>query len=269
MQRLILDNTGEETFDSLIGFEPWITWRYIANLKNIENGRLLDEAGNEVPFQKIQSESATIRGEAEIIFPAKLKAGERKIFRLDLTGKTPKTEIAPISNVKNRALESLIFRNTEYFAEPIRFIFREDTTDTWSHKINSFPESTVNVFTEEPFREHFSGPFVSEELGSYHSAGGKIDAAVRKSADCKGLRMRLRLLWNLPQTQVRMVIKAAFPVKKRIEETPGGKITRRLNGEEYPLYRAIKLQGEEHSLTVVTEDCFSTCVKEDGTLELC
>lgn len=268
MQRLILDNTGRETYDSLIGFEPWITWRYIANLKDIVNGRLLDEDGNEVPFQKIQSESATDRGEAEMIFPVKLAAGERKIFRLDLTGNTPKTETAPIRNVENKDLDSLIFRNTEYLAEPIKFVSREDTTDTWSHKINSFPESTETVFAKEPFREHFSGPFVCEDLGSYHADGGKIDLAVRKSADCNGLRLRLRLTWNLAQTQVRMVMKPSFPVKQRIEETPGGKITRSLNGEEYPLFRAIKLQGEEHSLSVVTDDCFSTCVKEDGTLEL-
>ena len=165
-------------------------------------------------------------------------------------------------------MDSLIFHNTEYLAEPIKFVSREDTTDTWSHKINSFPESTETVFAKETFREHFSGPFVCEDLGSYHADGGKIDLAVRKSADCNGLRLRLRLTWNLAQTQVRMVMKPSFPIKKRIEETPGGKITRSLNGEEYPLFRAIKLQGEEHSLSVVTEDCFSTCVKEDGTLEL-
>ena len=268
MQRLILDNTGKETFDSLICFEPWITWRYIANLKDIANARLLDEDGNEVPFQKIQSESATIRGEAEIMFPVKLASGERKIFRLDLTSNTPKNEIAPICNVKNKELDSLVYCNTEYFAEPVKFIAVKDDTDTWSHKINSLPHDEVTIFNKEPFREHFSGPFVSEELGSFYTDGGKIDVAVRKCADCNGLRIRLRLLWNLPQHLVRMVIKPAFSIKERIEETPGGKITRKLNGEEYPLFRAIKLQGQEHSLSVITGDCFSTCVNEDGTLEL-
>lgn len=125
-----------------------------------------------------------------------------------MTSGIPRKEITPVQNVQNDALNSLICQGVEFLGEPIRFCSMPDTTDTWSHKINSFPQEPVTTFIASETREHFTGPFVSEELATYTGPAG-------------------------------------------------GRITRRLNGEEYPLFRAIRLKGKEHALAVVTDDCFS------------
>ncbi len=270
LQRLILDNTGTQTFKGLAEFEPWVArcWRK----PGTEELQLTDETGRIVPFQLLTQEAAVIRL-AHPAVPVEIPAGGRKIFYLNYCRKGESCQNCkePFPALVEGALpDSFRCGNKEYFGAPLRFDVLKDSTDTWSHAVNGYAAKADYSFRKTGEFEAFcSGPLVAESLGRYSDRrGNSIKAMIRTEHGLRVFRLRLKLNFLGGQQIIKMVITPGFPVTERLDGVPGGVIRRGLNGEEFPLFNRIQLKGENRSLAVISKDCFGCDVQPDGTLRL-
>lgn len=270
LQRLILDNTGPETYRGLFEFEPWVSWVCSWRRNPFTIIRLFDEKGRRIPFQPLPHEAATL-AMAHFAIPLELPPGKRKVIRFDYEGdRNAKLPAAPDTDIRADGFRSLKRGGMEYFDTPLRVDVISDLSDTWSHGINAYPvDAEYRLMQKGRFRKRFSGPLVAESIGAFHDRhGNTLQVALRREKGLPGIRLRFRLRWNGARKLLKLVLKPAFPVTERIDGAPGGEISRPLDGTEFPFFNTIRLKGKKQSLAIISKDCFGADVQPDGTLRL-
>ncbi len=271
MQRIVFDNTGKEDFKGIVEFEPWLKWICAWRRNPFTIIRLFDEKGRQLPYQPLPQEAAVLPM-AHFAVPMEIPAGKRKVIRFDYEGdRNAKQSAEPNKNVKNNGFESLECNGFEFFSQSVRVDVIRDETDTWSHSApGAYPVEAERSFRRKgKLQKHFAGPIAAQMLGNFHDGkGNTLQAAFRREAGLNGIRIFLRLRWNGDSSLLKLVLKPSFKVCQRIDGATGGEIERPLNGREYPFFNHTRLIGEQHTLAVVSKDCFGVDVQPDGSLRL-
>ena len=276
-QRVIFDNTSAGPFRGFVTFQPSLIerWRYNDPVA------FYSQDGTPYPAQKIPSERSS-NFWFSFIFPMDIPAGGRKILELDYTD-TP-SDTGSVRNkgtalLKNDLISAAFDRSgitaltrngTDFLAAPPEAVVYPDETDTWSHGINAYTEKAHGRFRQKgKWQNTVTGPVFSElSAGSADADGNTLIWHCGIFDGIPGIQLRLRLNWHDPQRLVKLHIKPAFEVIRRIDGIPGGTLERQLNGEEYPVFNTITLAGREHTLTMISADIFSADVQPDGTARL-
>ena len=263
-QRVIIDNFGSEPYRGMVEFEPWLSG---LPADAISGMRLRDQTGADVPFQSIPVESLA-HISPRIAFPVRVGSRDRRILTIELPprgqglGKTPPS--APGEQLDAKAA-------FDKAASLVSFDVLDDLTDTWSHGPKGYAQTVSRSLTlAGPPSVAFSGPLLSEALSTFADGfGNTVLAAVRAEAGLEGFRLRLRVTWIRPREILKLSVKPPFRVVRRFDSVSGGEHERALDGEEYPIRRAVRLEGEDgRSFALVTDDAFACDVQPDGTLRL-
>lgn len=276
-QRLIFDNTSSKPFRGFVTFQPSLIerWKYGDPVAFFETD------GSPFPAQQIPSEESSLFWYS-YIFPMSIPARGRKVLELEYTA-SPVTH----GSVRNKGARSLtndlvsavfdrsgitsLTRNgTEFLAAPPVAMVYPDKTDTWSHGINGYTEEPLYPFQPKgKWHNTLSGPIFSElATGTKDRDGNTLTWYCGMFDGVPGIQIRLRLNWHTPQQMIKLHIKPAFDVLKRIDGIPGGTLERQLNGEEYPIFNTLTLAGKDCTLTMISPDIFSADVQPDGTARL-
>ena len=265
LQRMIVDNFGPAPFSGLAEFEPWLSDTPKERLAEM---RLVDAAGKTVPHQFIPEESLSFIG-PRVLFPARIPAHGRRIFGIDYSGRETSAAAKPHGRSRPRAFPSGGKLPTPLAS--LSFDVLQDATDTWSHGPKGYGTDVAR--TLPPTKEGtvlFEGPLATETLTAFaDDLGDTIQAACRTEAGLPGIRLRLRVLWVRAREILKLSLKPAFRVARRIDSVPGGDVERALDAEEYPFYRVVRLVGAAgEEMAVLSDNIFACDVLPDGTLRL-
>ena len=263
LQRIVVDNFGSSAYSGLAEFEPWVDG---VPQEKLERLRVVDAAGKAVPHQSIPVESLAFFG-PRILFPVRVPAHGRRILRLDFGG----GEAAGRTEAKPRPRAFLDPAAPPGPLASFSFDVLEDATDTWSHGPKGYGTDVARSLA--PVGDGavlFEGPLATETLSGFSDAhGDAVMAACRTEAGLGGFRLRLRVTWVRAREILKLSLKPSFAVARRVDSVPGGDIARALDGEEFPIYRAVRLLGAGgEEMAVLTDDVFSCDVRPDGMLRL-
>ena len=207
--------------------------------------RLIDDEGNPVPVQFIQSESTAFM--KRVLFVADLPAMGYRTYRLYLTAQQPPYEVMPVQNttIENDWLRltvnpetgnlSSLFdkkQNVEMLRrEGARLAIIEDQSDTWAHGVFKFDNEIGNM---KPVyvRVVEEGAVRSVIRVRYQYNDSYVSQDFRLYRDLPHVEVALTADWREPQT----MLKVKFPVDLNnavpTYEIPFGSITKTANGEE-------------------------------------
>jgi len=276
-QQLLFVNTSDRPFAGYVDFEPWIGYLWCDPAKPLV-WRLADEDGASLPAQTSPPEAAfnLFHLTARLTIPA----GGMKTVRLlhDRSEKITTGVKATARGLSNGELNvkttpdgiaSLTLDKRQYLDEPPRVAVIEDVSDTWSHGIAGYAATALGEFgSTEPWHIGEQGPLLASNRRTMHFEHSSVLWENLVYHDENILRIRLRLNWSGLRRIVKLVIRPAFTVTRRIDGIPGDKLERKLNGEEYPIQNYTVLAGSEAALAVVSRDIFAADVQPDGTLRL-
>lgn len=273
-QQLIFDNTAERPFDGLVECSPWL--RNPAG----EYLYLTDLAGNPVPMQRIQPESA-VTWTTRLAVRLQLPPHGRRILLAHTDVEREVGEPLPIEanrfgnavltvRLDSGGIVSLCCRQQEFLAEPVRFKVFEDPSNTWGQDCYRFTSEVLSRFHGDGvWLPRETGELLSELGGRLHCEFGTISLGVRLAAGEAALRLRFRLDWHGIQKLVKLCFKPNFKIIRRREGVPGGEIAARpLDGAEYPVRNYTILEGETRSLAVVSADVQALDIQPDNTVRL-
>ncbi|HEX2951593.1 MAG TPA: hypothetical protein VHV83_18810, partial [Armatimonadota bacterium] len=140
LQRTVLCNASDSLYDGYTEFEPWTQWQAWP-----ENGVLIGEDGNELPYQLLPQESAT-GTIPRLLTRVTIEPGAMQTIQLGTTA-TPKT-VLPQVTVHNTTLANMDGLSLDlgtqqglYFPGDIalplpRLDLISDRSDNWSHGID-------------------------------------------------------------------------------------------------------------------------------------
>ena len=263
LQRIVVDNFGGAAYCGLVEFEPWVNE---VPAEKRASMRVVDAAGATVPHQEIPIESLAFFG-PRILFPVRVPAHGRRVFRLDFGG-------GGADERRPQAPCARAFLDPASPPEPLSsfsFDVLEDATDTWSHGPKGYEAPVARTLAPDgDGTTLFEGPLATETLRDFSDGlGDGVKAACRTEAGLRGFRLLLRATWIRPREILKLSLKPAFHVVRRVDSVPGGDIGRNLDGEEFPVYRAVRLLGANgEEMAVLSDDVFSCDVRPDGTLRL-
>jgi alpha-mannosidase len=261
-QRIVAFNWSDRDFDGAIAHEPWLDWREV-------DGALLDERGEEVPWQPVQ-QSAIVRGRRAMLWRAKIPARGAAVFRLvpgapraaaDGSAGSPGPRAVTNGFVTVHAGRgSTLFLASDAAGLPLfgapgpEVRVLEDSSDTWSHGIDRYAGRRRGLFRVVAAAVEETGPL---------RATLRVEAAFRSSR----LELRLRLISGDPAIHVEAsllwgerlaVAKLAFPfhtpIETRVDGVAGGSLRRPQDGREVP-YRDWTLA--QPGLGVAAPDCWA------------
>ena len=274
-QRIIFDNPSAGPFRGFVTFPPSLAecWKYG------EPVSFYDTDGTPYPVQQIPSEEST-NSRFAFIFPLQIPPRARKILELDyedpvITGSvqanrnTLKNDDISVKTGKI-GIVSLRQDGVEFLAAPPEAVVYPDPSDTWTHSVSGYTAAPVSRFRQKgKWQSKITGPLYSELVAETKDDGGNtLNWYCGVFDGVPGIRLRLRLNWHSPQQLLKLHIKPAFNVEKRIDGIPGALLERALNGEEYPIFNRMTLAGNGHTLTLISSEIFSADVQPDGTARL-
>ena len=274
-QRIIFDNTADKPFKGFVTFQPSLIDRWNCG----EPVSFYAEDGTPVPAQQIASEESTLLWYS-FIFPMEIPAKGRRILELDYKKPTVSGSVKSNRNsMKNNlvsvkldrtGIASVMQNGTEFLAAPPEAVVYPDPSDTWTHSVSGYTAAPCGTFRQkEKWRNAISGNIFSEKATETKDPSGNVLTWYCGVFDgIPGIRLRLRLNWHSPQQLLKLHIKPAFHVEKRIDGIPGNRLERKLNGEEYPVFNRMTLAGNGHALTLISSEIFSADVQPDGTARL-
>ena len=254
----------EENVRPLVVLNP-LTWPVKANIE-IESSRLkpefklVDDSGNVIPHQDVQS--TTTAGRGRLCFTADLPALGYRTYRL----LTP-AEMAPNdrSHLRVRASDSVLendrFRlefspvtgcivslrdkqnEVEVFSGPAALpVVLDDQADTWGHDVFKW-DQVIGTFQAEAVRlvEHGPVKSVLRVISGYRSSKLAQDFAMYPDGD--QIDVRVTVDWR---EQCKM-LKLRFPVNVKLMKVthaiPYGHTERFANGEEEPTQSWVDVSG--------------------------
>jgi alpha-mannosidase len=252
----------EESMTPLVVFNPH-TWagKQVVELEYGRygaNGRLVDDEGNTVPLQQIQSETTT-RGRTRLCFLADLPGLGYRTYRLfpgeaAATGSIEATD-SVLDNGRFRlefdpesgAIASLRDKTHEvevFLGQAALPVVLEDTSDTWSHNVFRF-DKAIGQFKAVRVQRVEHGPVkstirVTSEYGrsqlvqefSMYRELDRIDVQV--TVDWREHFKALKLRFPLNQNFMRVVHEIAY-----------GHIERTASDEEEPCQRWVDVSGAD------------------------
>lgn len=264
-QRIILLNASELPFDGHIEFSPWFAgWRCMLT----PSTRLVDESGQDVPFQRVPHES-TVNNCITLLLKARLKPESVKSIRIveDSGGAAKDGEwrrLSPDCAVNKKGFgvdlsEGKVIVSGKPRIQTPRLQLIEDASDTWTHNYDRYFEGPC----ESP---RWNSPFLLHHgaVAAGLSQTGRLDGQEIRSdillhSDEAFYEMRLKVNWLSKLKVLKLVVPLPCKAVKRVDGIPGGKgIGRPLDGAELPLSDWMLLELEDGSkLGIVCPDVFA------------
>jgi alpha-mannosidase len=255
---------ANENVRPLVVFNP-LTWPVRANVE-IESSRLkpqnvlMDESGNVIPHQGVQS--TTTAGRDRLCFTADLPALGYRTYRLLLSTETVQNDPTRVTlQASDNVLESSRFRlefdpmtgciaslrdkqqDVEVFSGPAALpVVLDDPADTWGHNVFKW-DQVIGQFQADSVRlvEHGPVRWVIRVTGQYGSS--KLVQDFVMYPDREQIDVSVMVDWH---EQLKM-LKLRFPVNvkfmKVTYEIPYGHTERFANGEEEPGQSWVDVSG--------------------------
>ncbi|MBP7936400.1 MAG: hypothetical protein KA354_17305 [Phycisphaerae bacterium] len=246
MQRIVLLNASDAPFEGYVTHEPFLegsAWQ--------PHWRLIDEAGQLVPHQRVATECLVPNDPAyflRMVFRLTFKPGQMRTLRIDPEGglaTTPanysgtKVMGERITNDRGVSVnliadDELTFEDrTELPLPKLQLI--SDPTDTWSHNIDRY---SSDVLAKPHWHESQivdAGPVMASLVADGHVADSRLLSEFRVYAGEPFVEWLLRVHW----CERRKLLKLNFPlldtIRKRYDGIPGGEIVRLPDGKERPV----------------------------------
>lgn len=238
-------NAFETAFE--VAVESW---------KPQEGTVLLDEQGEQIPFQYVQSEAAS-NGRCRIIFVAKLPSLGWRTFRFSVRDNVRRfADVKADGNSAENTWFSIRFDEetgyitslkkkndgTEYFSGPAAIpAVIEDRSDTWSHGVRIF-DKQIGAFTgkvklveQGPVKSvlRVTSIYGASRIVQDYSVYQDLDfVAVKTTVDWRERFKMLKFLFPMNMNYLR----ASW-------EIPYGAVQREPDGEEYPMQSFLDLEG--------------------------
>lgn len=251
----IIFNPSAFEREEYVEFEPWLNWE--------EWGKkvLVDSNGHKIEYQKVHP-TELMNNTYRILFKAKVPPFGYNVYWLkDGEPFETKTQLVSENDFVENEFYRLEFTNEGYIRHfydkkrEIRYfsdlsnipVVIKDDSDTWSHGISKYPRKS------EPLKVRR----VKVEKGNLESKI-KIEMAYKRSkifenitvrASDPVVRIHFVIDWHEPFRMIKL--KYLFHgIKKVIAEVPYGMIERPLNGQEYPMQRAIFFESNDVGLII-------------------
>jgi alpha-mannosidase len=275
-QRLVLYNTSEMRFDSLIEFEPWLGYRPYDRPVQLKG-----PDGNDIALQRIRPVARVenqirflfkasvppmaetiyeITHEHEIEIATRLRAEDERLYHDTVEVHGSRTGISRLSSQPSGDLLA---------REGISIAVYEDDSDTWSHGIDRFDGKFCGTFsTEKSWQVIEEGPLRAGIRNILQYDESTLDARVYLYDGEPAVRFRFRFNWHGRHRIVKLLIPPAFHPANRADGIPGGSLKRTCDGKEYPVHNYLMISSGKTSLAMVSADAYSADVQEDGTIRL-
>lgn len=219
--------------------------------------KLVDSQGQEVVYQ-LSAASAAARGRAKLNFIADLPAMGWQVYTL-----IPAAEQA--EEKQDVQDESLILENNLLKAafDPVSghlstllhkesdvqmlrsqafLSVREDTSDTWSHMVFSYPHEVGRMLLED-IRVSASGPLFKTISAKYIYNKSSLIIDYTLYQGIGQVFTRWRLNWQETQKVLKYCLPLAHHHCHTSAQAPYGSADRHLNGEEYPMQQWLDISG--------------------------
>jgi alpha-mannosidase len=263
LQRMVVCNSAPTRFDGYVEFEPSLredyTWK--------PGERVIDEAGKEVPYQRLAPEAAGIlQWGSRLLWRVALAPGEMKTFRLE---KKPSSAIEAEVTSSLTVLRSdsgveidlnpaggLLIDGKKRTGIPDIDVI-QDETDNWSHRVDRYPE----------------GPVRSVNWGRCHMVeSGPLHAAVGRQGTCGAsafktewrvyagepwVELILEILWVEHHEVAKLVLPLHEKLLRRVDGIPGSGLERPNSGREVPLQDWTYLELSGGRLGIVSPDVYA------------
>ena len=237
-----------------------------------------DETGAPLPFQNVRSEKNTEPERADevgwrtIYLKRYVEDGESAMSTRLLKGRHDTLENDWVRLTFNRtsgALSSIYDKTTgrELLASAaLAEVIEDYQNDTWAHAKDSLA-GTIGAFGGGSLRLVENGAVCAVMRCESHYNDSTLIQDFTLYRDKPDIDVRVRLDWR----ETFRILKLSFPLKaentRAVYEIPYGFIEKPANGEEEPgqAWAAVcgEQDGEEASLAVLTDSCYSYCV--DGS----
>lgn len=238
-----------------VEFEPWLNW------EDWGEKILIDSNGHEVEYQKIHP-TELMNNTYRILFEAKVPPLGYSVYWLK-DGKPLETKAQLISG--NDFVENEFYRleftdegyikqfydkkrNIQHFSDSSNIpVVIKDDSDTWSHGISKYRREAEPLKVRKLKVE--SGNLESEIKIEMTYKRSKIFENITMRAGDPVVRIHFLIDWHEPFKMLKL--KYLFhEIKKVIAEVPYGMMERPLDGQEYPMQRAVFFESDDGCLMV-------------------
>lgn len=255
-QRLVLANFGAGAFDDFVEHEPWLEWTEWG-----ADWVLLDEAGQEVPYQLLQAEAIRERM-VRLIFRLRVPAMELRVLRIaQRTQARLVKRNSWFSHVGRRARGRLAARCRGISVLLPQLVLREDHTDTWGHGIDRYRGTLVDAARWEEVSRLESGPLVEIWLAKGSVGASPLSLELRFPAEGNFYELRLTVDWREEHRVLQWAVSSSQSFAKFFRGIPGGVLSREADGAERPMRDFVLGEDDEgHGLGIVSPMVFSVSV---------
>lgn len=260
LPRLVLANPGAHVL------EDWTEATFYMEGEWLRPWRLLDEAGKEVPFQRVPSGAGVYEGWfwglRRVLVRTRIPAGGTVILRPDLS--QPPTAPAPEVEVSDRGIANaalavgfgpwypcLTDRGSSRDV-PLRLQIIGDPTDTWSHRVDRYAEAPLAEAQWQPPVVQDRGGLMASMVQNGTIGSSRLKAEWRVYAGEPWAELLLDVHWCEQHRILKLVVPAGGAAT-RVDGTPGMALERVNEGREVPVHDWTRLAG----LAVVSPDVFA------------
>ena len=280
-QRVVLWNPSDGPFEGYVTWEPWNEGQAWSS-----EWRLVDEAGEEVPWQYVQPEAAVRESSLRrVLFRVALAAGALRVLRVVFpSGPEPRrVKRLPQIDATLRGLANDRHAGVD-FAQPhqpakltlpglgadveLRLELLPDATDTWSHGVDRYPSGPAESPVWETAHVVETGPLRAAALQRGRVGESLLEAEYLIYDNECYVDVILRIDWRATHR----VLKLTIPLDlwfdgqaiSRVDGHMGVAVPRSLDGAERPFAdytllgaAAADVPGQSDAVGIVTPDVFA------------
>lgn len=260
-QRIALHNPSSQCFEDWIEYEPWLEyagWN--------PEWRLIDETGNEVSFQIMESEALFAGSDnlKRLLFKLKLAPGQIRVLRIDKENRPSiskgvsvySDEIANLCGVQWTSFR-MTLPNLTLKLPTLTLI--DDFTDTWSHGIQRYGENGTTAVWEAPIMLD-TGPLMAACVQSGRIGNSILKAEWRVYAGEEFCELLLSIHWIEKHKILKLSVDCPNADMERIDGIMGGSIVRRNTGQEVPIQNWMRISAMGQGIGIVTTDTYAADV---------
>jgi alpha-mannosidase len=239
---------------------------------------LIDDTGDPLPFQQIQSYATVLAGRSRVCFEADVPPLGYRTYRIgpDRTRPDPGTLRADATTLENEHVRlsldpksgdiaSLVLREhgsdiADLIAPGSRVAVVADTSDTWSHRMLAYGAEVGRFEPTSPPELIEAGPVRALVRVDSAFAGSRCTVDYILAANSRSIEVRVILDWHGKAHLAKARFATAIDAETAWFEIPYGAIERTANGDEEPGQRWVDVSGQLDR----TEGTFGLAVINDS-----
>ena len=263
-----------------------LSWSGLADIEEAVGFQqhLLDEKGQVIPHQFIMPTSLIAESFCppvpRALFPITLQPGESRTLTIvqgpvspdEMAGAAPRLEQGILDNGLIRVefgqegVTQVTFKGQALLARPLSLVALADGSDTWSHGLDLYhgPVHALGVF---------GAPVVTESgllRTSVRLEGliGRSPARLIVSLDriASQVDLQLNINYQEPLTVLKASLAPRGGLTQRHDRVSGGWVSRPVDGREYPVHHALRLN--DTALALVFPDSFAADCSSTGAARI-